>query len=100
MTCFRLVGGETLHHYCVRNKFAYSPIWELLDEGYSMEEALETTGKRRGRHNFSKIFYKGKPLRSICDNARYYRIYRKMKIYKMTCEEAVKKDELKHGELK
>lgn len=92
MTCFRLASGETLRSYCKRNKLCYEALFDRLDNGMTVEEAIEDYLPRRGRKdNNVKYFYKGKSLAAYFKvGSSAYQQCRKLILDGMSVEEAVK----------
>lgn len=94
MTCFRLNTGETLHHWCVRNKVAYSVVFLKIERGYTPDEAAAYGCKRlkKGVPN-RRHFYHGKWIGDIYErrSRAYSRILHRIQ-HGLTVEQAVEKE--------
>lgn len=92
MTCFRLVSGETLRSYCIKNGYSYEAVRLRIEKGQSVDEALKDYLPHKGsKANHCKHFYKGQNLYAYFKQnvLLYYRCLHK--IYKgMTIEQAIK----------
>lgn len=88
----------TVHKYCLKNNLSYSAVLKKIEEGLSIEEAIENTKyyterMRRGISGNCRYLYKGKPVRQQLDDARYVRFLRRIR-KGYTVEKAYK--EVKH----
>lgn len=89
MTCFRLNNGETLHKYCINNKIPYCPIFRRLENGMSVNDAIDDYLKSKSARR--RFVYKGKYVSSIFHSKQkeYSLFMYYFKIKKMSIDEAV-----------
>lgn len=96
MTCFRMDNGETLHQYCLKNNINYICIYDRIENGENINEAVENYLKVRNmgkgcRH--MKYFINGKLLTEYTNGSKN-KLYRNVltTMYRLhkTPEEALK----------
>lgn len=69
MTCLLMYDDKTsLRQYCIKNNYSYSVINRyIMEQGLSVQEAIEKHKKCRNRHDTKAIyFYKGMTLMQYC----------------------------------
>lgn len=70
MTCFRMESGETLNRYCKRNGICYMVVYNHIERGASVEDAIRFTleNKKIGKalNNCKHFLSNGKTLRGAC----------------------------------
>lgn len=96
MTCiYNNKTGENLSQYSKRTKLPYAMLWRLVDEGFSVEEAIFYTevnyGKGKGGNR--KHPFRGETcLNSYCrkNNLPYGKLFKEMITRAISEEEVVK----------
>lgn len=76
MTCFILSNGMNLHQYCKKTGKCYCAIWNRIENGWSLEEAV---GKPLMAKNGTKYFINGKSARSQMTKNEYQRYTKKLR---------------------
>ena len=69
MTCMLMYDDKTsLRQYCIKNNYSYNIINRyIMEQGLSVQEAIEKHKKCKGRHDTKAIFfYKGMTLMQYC----------------------------------
>lgn len=95
MTCIYTKTGENLSEYAKRNKLPYPMLWRLVDEGFSVDEAIFYTkvnhGKGYGGHRVMP--FRGETcLRVYCRKNKipYGKVFKEMITRDISEEEVVK----------
>jgi hypothetical protein len=75
MTCFRLKNGDTLYSYCKKNKINYFAIYNRIEAGENLKDALRNylNNKKKSISGRVKYFVGNKPLRKIINKKEYNR---------------------------
>lgn len=95
MTCIYTKTGDNLSEYAKRNKLPYAMLWRLVDEGFSVDEAVFYTkvnyGKGKGG-NRAMPFRGETCLRAYCrkNNLPYGKLFKEMITRAINEEEVVK----------
>lgn len=106
MTCFRMPDGTTLRKYCLANNLDYKRVYELCDEGYTIENAIKHYQERKGRKDCKLVYkYRDASVRHLCVENRLpynmflYYVHRGNSVeksFQIVCEKRQCKDFLKN----
>lgn len=70
MTCFKLKSGQSLYNYCKLKNINYRIAYNRMNEGYSVDKAIEYAQRTQGRgaslNNCTHYLSDGQSLRSKC----------------------------------
>ena len=94
MVCMLMYDDKTsLHQYCIKNNYNYVIINRyIMEQGLSVQEAIEKHKNCKGRHDTKAIFfYKGMTLMQYCKKINLpYPSIRRLVLYKnYTIESAI-----------
>jgi hypothetical protein len=94
MTCIYTKTGENLSEYAKRNKLPYAMLWRLVDEGFSVDEAVFYTKVNHGKGcggNRAMPFRGETCLRAYCRKNKipYGKLFKEMVIRDLSEEQAV-----------
>lgn len=96
MTCFTK-NGITLRKWCIDNNFHYHMLYRRLDNGMSVDEAINEVKKMKdsGRklRSHPVLFHNGKPIVDTYDE-RSYRLIIQRKHRGISTENAIKMGKL------